>query len=256
MTASCLYVGRLRHRRRGDIEHAFSYPVWHALVDLDELAALDREVSGFGHNRFALASFHDRDHLGPEPGPLRAKLDRWLKAQGRPATTGPVRLLTGLRLAGSVFNPVSFFFCHRPDGSLSEVVAEVNNTFGESHCYRLEGTATTDGVVRDEFAKTFHVSPFQPVTGRYRFRITTPGERLVLHIDVLRDGRRAFDSTLTAERRPLDGRTLRRTVLRHPHLALWTLGRIHWQALRLWLKGAPFHTKPPLPATAWRTRHG
>ena len=158
-------------------------------------------------------------------------------------------------MLGSVFNPVAFYYCHAPDGGLRHVIAEVNNTFGETHCYVLTGR---DGaaVVRDEADKVFHVSPFQPVSGRYRFRITEPGERLAVHIDVLRDGRRPFDATLTANRATLDDRTLAATVARHPHVAMRTLGLIHGQAFRLWLKRAPFFPKPTSPPGSWRTRHG
>ena len=253
MTASALYVGRVRHRRYGRPEHGFAYPVWHALVDLDELPELDRRLRLFSHNRFNLSGFDDRDHLGASRAPVRAKLESWLGHQGVDTDLGSVALLTHLRVLGGVFNPVSFFFCRDREGRLRYVVAEVNNTFGESCCYLLEGS---DGVVRDEADKTFHVSPFQPVAGRYRFRVTPPGERLTVHIDLLRDGERVFDSTLVAERRELSSRSLAATVLRHPHTGVRTLALIHYQALRLWLKKAPFHPKPELPAGAWRTRHG
>jgi DUF1365 family protein len=133
------------------------------------------------------------------------------------------------------------------------VVAEVNNTFGETYCYLLHGDGDT---VRHEEDKVFHVSPFQPVDGRYRFRITAPGPRLTAHIDVLRGGERAFDSTLSLERRELRSAELLRTVLRHPHTGLRTLFLIHYQALRLWLKRAPFYPKPAPPGGAWRTRDG
>ena len=100
------------------------------------------------------------------------------------------------------------------------------------------------------------MSPFQPVDGRYRFRVTAPGPRLTAHIDVIRDGERVFDTTLTEGRRPLTGSTLVRTVARHPHTGLRTLALIHFQALRLWLKRAPFFSKPDPPVGAWRTRNG
>lgn len=255
MTSSALYVGRVRHRRTGDVEHAFEYSMWHALLDVDELPELDRRLRWFSHNRFNLTGFDDRDHLRPERRPVRDKVEDFLHARGRQPASGPIRLLTQLRVLGSVFNPVSFVFCHRPDGDLEHVIAQVNNTFGETHCYLLEAD---DGrrVVSDDVDKVFHVSPFQPVAGHYRFRITEPGPRITVHIDVLRDGRRPFDATLSAVRRPLDDRALFATVIRHPHVAMRTLGAIHWQAARLWLKRAPFFPKPTPPPDSWRTRHG
>jgi DUF1365 family protein len=253
MTDSSIYVGRVRHRRFAGPEHRFSYPVWYLMIDLDELPGLDRTVGGFSHNRFNLTGFDDRDHMGPGAEPVREKLERWLVRQGVRIEAGRIRLLTHARILGTIFNPVSFFFVDDTTGTPRHAVAEVNNTFGESYGYLLE----VDGpAVRDESPKRFHVSPFQPVDGRYRFRITGPGERLTAHIDVLRGGDRVFDSTLTLERRELRTASLLGTVLRHPHLGIWTLGRIHFQALRLWLKRAPFFAKPEPPAGAWRTRHG
>ena len=253
MGASFLYVGRIRHRRQHEPAREFSYPIWHALLDLDELPALDRDLRLFSHNRLNMTGFDDRDHMGPEAAPVRDKLVGWLRQKGVRTEVGRIQLLTHLRLLGHVFNPVSFYFIRDRENRLRHAVAEVNNTFGETYCYLLgvEGSS-----IRHEEDKRFHVSPFQPLEGRYRFRITEPGERLTAHIDVLRDGGRVFDTTLSATRRDLDSSALLRTVARHPHLGLWTLGLIHYQALRLWLGKAPFFTKPAPPAGAWRTRHG
>jgi DUF1365 family protein len=133
------------------------------------------------------------------------------------------------------------------------VVAEVNNTFGDTYCYLLDADGRT---VRDDGAKVLHVSPFQPVDGEYRFRIAPPGERISIHIDLFREGEKVFNSTLTETRRPLTTASLARTALRHPHAGVWTLALIHYQALRLWFKRAPFHSRPEPPAGAWRTRNG
>jgi DUF1365 family protein len=254
MASSALYVGRIRHRRMSNPERAFTYRVWYALLDLDELPELARLIPLFSHNRFNLISFDDRDHMGPERTAVRSKLEHWLNGRGIEPPGGKVLLLTHLRLVGLVFNPVSFFYCYDPDRLLKLVVAEVNNTFGESYCYLLEAGGD-DAVVQSEHDKVFHVSPFQPISGRYHFRVTPPGNRVTVHIDVVREGGRAFDATLTVERRPLDSGSLMRTVAHHPHNGLRTLGLIHYQAVRLWLRRAPFFTKPEPPPGAWRTRH-
>ncbi|MEE4273724.1 MAG: DUF1365 domain-containing protein [Thermoanaerobaculales bacterium] len=253
MRSSALYLGRVRHRRMTGPEHGFAYPVWYLYLDLDELPRLHREVGFFSHNRFNLTSFDDRDHMKPTRANVRSKLDSWLREQGVTTDIGSVGLLTHARILGHVFNPVSFFFVRDTADRMRHVVAEVNNTFGETCCYLLQVDGET---VKHEEDKRFHVSPFQPVDGRYRFRITEPRETLTAHIDVIRDGGRAFDSTLILQRREMSSGSLLRTVARHPHTGLWTLGLIHYQALRLWLKKAPFHRKPSLPAEAWRTRHG
>ncbi len=250
MAGSALYVGRVRHRRLAKPVHRFSYPVWYALLDLDELPCLADTTRHFSHNRFGLTAFDDRDHFGRERLAVRSKLARWLEARGISKEPARVGVLCHLRVLGSVFNPVSFFFCRDADLRLGHVVVEVRNTFGEAFCYLLEG----DGVVLGgESEKRFHVSPFQPLDGRYRFRITDPRQRFAAHIDVLRAGARVFDSTLTLERRPWGSSELLRTVLRRPHLGWRTLALIHLQALRLWARGAPFHPKPGMPDGAWRT---
>lgn len=250
---AALYVGRVRHRRLAGPDHRFSYPVWYALIDLDRLPLVAGQTRFFTHNRFGLAGFDDRDHFGRRREPVRTKLQRWLEERGVAGRPGRIDVLCHLRVLGSVFNPISFYFCRDSGDRPKRVVAEVNNTFGEAFCYLLEGSG---GVLRDEADKRFHVSPFQPVDGRYRFRVTDPGPRFTAHIDVLRDGARVFDSTLSLQRRPWSSRELLRTVLRWPHMGWRTLALIHLQALRLWTKGAPFHPKPEMPGGAWSTRHG
>lgn len=253
MQHSALYVGTIRHVRLGAPQHRFSYTVWHALIDLDELPELASRIRGFSHNRFNLVGFDDRDHMGPGAEPVRLKLERWLGSRGIDEHLANVSLLTQLRVLGNVFNPVSFYFCRDRDHALRHVVVEVNNTFGETYCYLLAADGET---VRHEKAKAFHVSPFQPLEGRYSFRIKAPGPTMEAHIDLLRGGERVLATSLTAARRPLTGASLLKTVARHPHSGLRTLGMIHYQALRLWLKRAPFFAKPEPPVGAWRARNG
>jgi DUF1365 family protein len=250
-----LYLGRVRHRRYGDPEHSFSYRVWHVLLDIEEIPSTFARVPLLSHNRFNLLALHDRDHMRPEPGPIRPKLERWLEENGAEVPDGRILLLTGLRHLGYGFNPLSLYMLHGSDGGLQSMVVEVNSTFGETFCYLLDGCGR-GRVVSQRVPKRFHVSPFQAMAGEYRFRITAPAERLAAHIDLVVDGERIFDATLSSRRVPLTGGSLLRAVVRHGHLSALTIGRIHWQALRLWLRGARFHPKPERPTTAWRTRHG
>jgi DUF1365 family protein len=244
--ASALYVGSVRHRRRSPTRHAFRYAVYHVLVDVDELARLDREVRGFGWNRPALTSFRDDDHLGASPLPVREKLRQWLAGEGVVLPSGPVRVLTNLRVLGHVFNPVSWWFCHHEDGRLAFVVAEVNNTFGEAHCYLLDDLdVRADGTVRASAAKVFHVSPFLPIEGlEYRFTFVPPGPRVLAHMDVLDGDETVLDATQVGRRVPLRTGTLVRALLRYPLVTLHTVVRIHLQAARLAWRRVPFHRKP------------
>lgn len=158
---------------------------------------------------------------------------------------GPVRLLTTLRTLGHNFNPVSFYYCFGTDGARVEaVVAEVTNTpWGECHCYVLRRDGET--VMRDTTKKAFHVSPFLGMDGRYEWRVSEPDGRLLVHIDERDpDGRSVFDATLSLERRALSRARLTRMLLRFPAASLRVVLLIYWNALRLKLKGAPYHPHP------------
>lgn len=251
--ASGLYVGWTRHRRRVTVDRSFRYRTFHALLDVDELPGLEREVRGFAYRRPAPVRFRDRDHLGAGDTPVKAKLARWLAGQGHELPDGPVRVLANLRVLGHVFDPVSWWFCHRADGSLALVVAEVRNTFGESYWYLLDRFDDRgDGVVRAHAAKRFHVSPFLPIAGlEYRFTFVLRPDRIVAHIDVLdEDGEVVFDATQVGTRRPFTTASLLRTLAGNPLLPLRTVALIHLQALRLAVRRVRFHRKPDPPAGA------
>jgi len=249
---SALYVGWTRHRRRVPIERSFRYRTFHALLDVDELPRLEREVAGFAYRRPAPIRFRDRDHLGAGDTPVKAKLARWLRAQGQDLPDGPVRVLANLRVLGHVFDPVSWWFCHRADGSLALVVAEVRNTFGESYWYLLDELEEAGpGVVRARAPKRFHVSPFLPIEGlSYRFTFVLRPDRIVAHIDVLREGELLFDATQTGSRRPFTTRSLLTVLAANPMLPLRTVVLIHLQALRLLARRVRFHRKPEPPPGA------
>ena len=247
---SGLYVGSVRHRRRRPVGNEFRYPTYHVLLDLDELEDLDRGLIGFGHNRAAVASLHDVDHLDPSPWALRDKLTTWLRSQGVEPPGGPVRVLTGLRVLGYGFNPVSWWFCHGADGRLDLIVAEVHNTFGEGHCYLLDDLDhRPDGTVRARADKAFHVSPFLGIDGHeYHFVFRPPdARRALVHMEVHDEDGVVLDATQQGRRQPLTTRTLWRALLVHPHLPLRTMALIHRQALRLWWRRVAVHPRPALP---------
>ena len=245
--ASGLYVGTVRHRRHRPVGNEFRYRTCHVLLDLDELQELDRRVVGFGHNRAAVTSLHDVDHLGPARLPLREKLARWLASQDVALPDGPVRLLTGLRVLGYGFNPVSWWFCHHADGRLALVVAEVTNTFGDSYSYLLDDLdVRADGTVRARARKVFHVSPFQPIEGGYSFRFDITPERVGIWIEYGR-GNGGLIATMTGRRRVLNNRAILWSLLRRPLGSRRVLALIHWQALKLWWRGARYRPRPEPP---------
>ena len=161
---------------------------------------------------------------------------------------GPVRLLTQLRTFGHCFNPVSFYYCYDVTGTRVEaIVAEITNTpWKERHAYVLpaQGNAPPGKQLRFQFRKSFHVSPFMAMDFDYDWRFSHPGSRLAVHMENQRAGGTMFDATLTLERREISSRSLAAALVRYPFASLRTLGRIHWQALRLLLKRVPFHAHP------------
>jgi len=230
---SCLYEGQVVHDRRTPVRHRFRYGVYMWHVDLDELAELDRRLWAFGADRRAVTTIRTRDHLGDPRRPIRENLDAYLRLHGIDLEGGPVTLLTNARVLGYVFNPLSVFYCHGPDGALRCVVAEVHNTHGERHCYLLRpgerGRAETD--------KEFYVSPFLTVDGRYRMVFAPPGDRLAVQMALDQGGARVFAASLTGRRLPLTNRSLGRMLLRYPLMTAKVTTLIHLQGLRLHRRG-------------------
>jgi hypothetical protein len=235
---SALYTGTVMHARRSPRDHVFRYPVYMALLDLDELPTLDRSLRLFGWNRRAVTSFHDADHID-----IHAILAEHGVELG---DGGSTQVLTNLRVLGYVFNPVSFWWCRRGDGSLACIVAEVSNTFGERLPYVLLPAAGNEAGGRSVFEtdKRLHVSPFMPMDQAYTWWFSDPGEKLSVRMDVHEAGSRDFHATLTARRLPLTAASLRSVLVQYPLMPARVLALIHWQAARLWLKRTPFYRKP------------
>ena len=260
--ASALYVGEVRHRRYRPVAHALRHRTFHALLDVDDLARLDRDVPGFGVDRPAPMALRTRDHLDARAGPLRRRLADLVAARGGRLPTGPLQVLAHPRTFGHVFNPVAWWFAHHPDGTLGMVVAEVTSTFGDRSLYVLaDPEPGADGLWRASAVKGLHVSPFLPVEGLgYRFAFLPPGippgPRVLVRMTVEDADGPVLDAVQDGRRRPLDGRGVARTLLRHPFPSASALGAIHGHALRLWRKGAPFHRRPAPPPQVVHTRRG
>jgi DUF1365 family protein len=252
MTASALYMGKVVHARTRPRRHRLSYRVFWLLLDLDEIDALDRRLRLFSHNRWNLVSFHDRDHgaRGTERRPLRAQIETHLRAAGIETDRVRITLLTMPRILGYVFNPLSIYFCRAGDGALAAIVYEVSNTFGERHVYVAPADPAGEGPVLHGCDKRFYVSPFLDMDLAYEFRVTPPGARVAVAITARDAEGPVLAAALGGERRPLTDGTLLRACLAVPLLTLKVISGIHWEALRLFLKGAPFHRRPPPPAEA------
>ena len=246
---SALYFGRVTHTRAFPRRHRLSYGVWYLLLDLDELPALDRSLRGFTVDRPGPVSFHARDHGARDGSPLRPWIEGYLTEAGIDLEGGAIRLLSFPRVLGYVFNPITVWFCHHRDGDLRALLYEVSNTFGERHSYLVpvEG-ATAGDLVRRRFDKELFVSPFIDMAARYDFTTRVPDERVTIAVrEAVADGQ-VLTAVLDAGRAPLTGRTLARAFFGYPLVTAKVIGGIHWEAMKLWIKGAPYRRRGAPPA--------
>jgi DUF1365 family protein len=250
MICAQIGFGQVRHTRLRPKRHAFAYDTFFLMLPMRQLAE-PSALGGLAVNRPAVISFHDRDHgdgRGPEQGGALAWLEEMLQGEGVLDADGEIWLHTYPRMLGYTFKPVSFWYCHRADGSLRAIVAEVNNTFGERHCYLLD---TPRYGIELQADKCFHVSPFCGVEGRYRFRFMRTRqdghERTVVRVDHDDSQGPLLNTSVSGLLQPITPATLRRAIWRYPAMTLMVVLRIHWQALQLWLKRAGFRRKPATP---------
>ncbi|MFP4280829.1 MAG: DUF1365 domain-containing protein [Halochromatium sp.] len=244
-----IYFTHVMHRRLFPAPYRFTYRVFSLLLDLDALdqvPGLLRIGKGFGLLRFA-----PEDH-GPRDGsPLRPWAEQLLRARGIDLEGGRIRLLCMPRVLGYGFNPLSLWYCEHADGRLRAVLAEVSNTFGESHFYLLaNGGEPLAWPVRDQATKCFYVSPLMEMGHAYHFRLAEPGDKLGVFIRQFHpDGRLQLVATQTGVGEPLSQPALWRALARTPLMSFKVLAAIHWQALKIWLRGTPYvpKTDPPPP---------
>ncbi len=251
---SCIYAGWVRHRRNGLRPHAFRYRLCMMYIDLAELPDLFDVNPLWSARRPAPAWFRRADYLGPATLPLDEAVRELVKRRLGWEPVGPIRLLTHLRYAGHIFNPVSFYYCFSADGQQVEaIVAEITNTpWGERHAYVLDRRHSehpSPHFLQWRMPKRFHVSPFMGMDMTYDWRFRQPGEHLNVHMENWRQGDKVFDATLTLKRRPITGLALTRVLAEYPLMTIRVVAGIYWQAFRHWCKGTPFHHHPQTATT-------
>jgi uncharacterized protein len=233
---SALFAGHVVHQRTRPKQHRLRYSVFYLTLDLEEAPAVSAGLRFLSINRFNLFSFHERDHGDGSTAPLLEQIRAKLRAAGLDAA-GAVVLMTMPRMLGYAFNPLSLYFGYRKDGALAAILYEVNNTFGQRHTYLIPAVLDADGFVRQESAKSLYVSPFLHTDMSYAFAVSPPKKRVAVSITARDAEGPVLFARLSADRIPLADGTLLRAVLAYPFLTLKVVAAIHWEALRLWLKG-------------------
>jgi DUF1365 family protein len=227
--------------------HRLRYRIFMTLLDLDEAPRLDRSLRLFGHNRAGLISFHDKDHLSGRGG-LKDEVEALLNRAGIDIGGGAIRVLCMPRVLGFVFNPISVYFCHRRDGATAAMLYEVNNTFGQRHAYLIPADPSDDGSIMQSCDKALHVSPFMDMAMRYQFRTAAPGELAMLAIEGHDGDGPLISASFHGRREPLTDWTILKAFAAHPLLSLAVLAAIHWEAVKLLLKGIRLRGGAPPPS--------
>lgn len=247
--AGALYPGSVMHARLTQPGHRFNYRVFCLLVDLDRLDEMSSASALLSVGRFNLLSFHPKDH-GPRDGSdLGAYVREHLVQAGVAAPVTRVLLLCYPRLLGYAFNPISVYYAYGDDGALVGVIYEVRNTFGEHHTYVEPVTAdmASEAGIRQERDKVFYVSPFMGMAHTYHFRLRPPGEEVSLRILETNAEGPALAATFHGHKRALTTANIAKIVLSLPFMTLKVMGGIHWEALKLWIRGIKFHSRPVPP---------
>ena len=238
MSQSAIYSGYVVHRRPN--KHHLRYRVFMLAIDLDEIPMLDMRLNYFSHNRFNLISLFDRDHANRRNEPIAPRIEAKLNDAGIAWDRGRIVLLTMPRLFNYVFNPLSVYFCYRRDGKLAALVHEVSNTFGEHHSYVLQPSRGVEGEIVQSCQKTFFVSPFLEMDLHYEFRVMPPAENCVVAMVVRRGDEIALTASFAGSRRSLTDANLLRAWLGNPLMTAKVIAGIHWEALKMWLKGVRY----------------
>ncbi len=257
---SCIYEGTVRHRRHSPVPHTFAYPLFMMYLDLEEVPAVFEGRWLWSADRPAPAWFRRADYLGDPGRPLDAEVRREAERLTGRRPAGPIRMLTHLRYFGYVMNPVTFYYCFGEGGEHVEtILAEITNTpWSERHTYGLTSADPACDPAGDpagdpahgpcdrqhRFEKAFHISPFMGMRQEYAWRFSPPGARLVVHMESAENGDKLFDASLLLRRVEISGRSLAKALARHPWMTARVAAAIYWQALRLRLKGNPYHEHP------------
>tara|TARA_Y100000741_G_scaffold87036_1_gene64294 strand:- start:701 stop:1468 length:768 start_codon:yes stop_codon:yes gene_type:complete len=236
INSSCIYTGQVIHKRFKPKEHFFSYKVFSLLIDLSELHLLDSELKLFSYNKFNLLSFYDKDH-GPRDG---TSLISWVKSNLNKKNINTdeikIKILCYPRIWGYVFNPLSVFFIYDKSSNLISILYEVKNTFGEQHTYVFK-IDKNNQLLDHSCSKKFYVSPFIEMNCSYNFKILKPENKLSVVINQNDSSGKILFASQDGSKKDLDNKNLMISYMSHPLMSFKIIGAIHFEALKLWLKG-------------------
>jgi DUF1365 family protein len=249
---SCLYAGQVVHRRLTPRTHQLRYRVFWMLLDLNEIDDLSKRLRLFSRNRFNLTSFFDTDHGDGGAVPLLIQAQTLLRRAGCQTDQVDIKLLCMPRILGYGFNPLSVYFCSRPDGSLEAIIYEVHNTFGERHSYVMPVRGDATEIIEQHCPKAFYVSPFLGMDISYGFRVRPPAEKIQVSIQGSENDKTVITASLAGTRHELTDGALIKAFAGHPLLTMKVIAAIHWHALRMILKGFRIHARKPSAASAIR----
>jgi len=237
---SCIYAGKVVHKRLSPAEHGFAYRVVAVCLDLDELDLLDRNLRLFSRGKWNLTSFHDQDVGEPVAKPSGDKIRSLLRSAGLERFSSRIQLLCYPRILGFVFNPLSVYFCRDKAGEIGAVVYEVTNTFGERKSYLIETPGSRSAPLIRQFCnKELYVSPFTESAGSYSFHIVPPDERVVVGVAFREQSVPVLKTHFCGRRLPLNDAVLAKMLVSHPLMTIKVVSAIHFEAARLWAKGVP-----------------
>jgi DUF1365 family protein len=242
MNAATLYAGTISHVRHSPFRHRFNYRIWMLCIDLDRIDEIARGSRLFAHNRFALTALYDKDHGRRDGSRLRDYVSHALAQAGLSEYDASIRFVAMPRILGYGFNPISFYFCYNRAGVLGAVLHQVKNTFGGQIAYVLPVDTGSDDI-RQSTPKAMHVSPFFDMQGGYRFTLNAPGEDFAVRIEYGAEVKR-LTAAMRLRKIAFSDAALVRLLLQMPFTSLKVVAAIHWQALKLFLRGAKFHGTP------------
>ncbi|MGL4405653.1 MAG: DUF1365 domain-containing protein [Notoacmeibacter sp.] len=247
--AVCLYRADVMHARLKPFGHRFNYKVFNILIDVTNLKNVAKSAALFSVNTFNLLSFHEKDHMDVNAVSLKNYVQDLLAKAQLAEQPERILLLCYPRLLGFVFNPISVYFCYNQSETLVACIYEVRNTFGQRHTYvaKIEQGELSDAGLRQKRTKLFHVSPFVGMEAAYHFRVLPPGDKVRVRILETENDEPLLSATIVGNQKPFNSWSILTECVRAPLMTLKVVAGIHYEALKLWLKGARYHTVPPAP---------